>query len=268
MKRSTGVAVKSATRALDILEMIGSAKSPPVYGEIRARLRIPNSSLYYLLNTLVQRGYLVQNGERGAYALGRAVAELAAQGDATHSWHALAPPLLEQITGALNETSHVAEQRGDDIELLLSRLGTQMLVPQLRAGQRAPLYSFSSGKIFLAGMSDEAIDAYLARVRFQRFTPHTITSPKVLWREIEQVRSRGIAYARDEHTLGITGISIGLKTSTRLLGTIGVAIPTARLSPKSDLAARSQLTAAAVHFLKATQAKRTLRTPEFAARSR
>jgi len=248
MKRSSSVSVKSATRAIDILEFVGTSAAPPTYGQIRARLRIPNSSLYYLLNTLVQRGYLVQNGERGGYNIGDAVGRLTSKNIHSPSWQALAAPLLDRITDALGETSHYVEQRSHEIECVLTKLGTHMLVTVVRPGQRAPLHAFSGGKIFLANMTDEAIDAYFTRVRLQKITPHTICNKKELWRQILQIRATGFAYSHEEFTLGITGISVGLRASGRLVGTIGVAVPTVRLSRKAELAARNQLTAAASIF--------------------
>jgi IclR family transcriptional regulator, acetate operon repressor len=252
-KQNTDTSVKSATRAVDILEFVAQAESRPTFGEIGEGLGIPNSSLYYLLNTLSQRGYLVQDGERGGYMLGHAVDALAARGGRTQSWQQLILPMLDEITAVLNETSTYAERRGDEIECVATRLGTQTLLPVLRAGQRAPLYTFSGGKIVLANLSDEAIDVYIKRTQFEKFTPETLSSGKALWREIREIRETGVAYSRGEHTLGVTGMSVALRTDVQLAGALGVAIATVRFSRSVDSAIRAQLAAAANRFLAATR---------------
>jgi hypothetical protein len=48
MKQNSEIAVKSATRAVDILEFVAAASSPPTFRELAAGLSIPNSSLFYV----------------------------------------------------------------------------------------------------------------------------------------------------------------------------------------------------------------------------
>jgi DNA-binding IclR family transcriptional regulator len=123
----------------------------------------------------------------------------------------------------------------------------------LRAGSRAPLHVFSGGKVLLANMSDEAIELYMSRAQFERFTPHTITTEKALWKEIREIRSTGVGYSRDEHTLGVTGVSMALRTSTQVIGTIGVAVATVRFTRQTDTAICRQLTSATARFSAATK---------------
>ncbi len=247
MKQNSDTAVKSATRAVDILEFVAAARTPPMFSDIAEDLEIPNSSLFYLLNTLKARGYL-DCSERGSYSIGAAVQALAERGLLSRAWRQLIPSLLDQITGAINETSTFGEQRGDEVECVDVRLASQTLLPVLHAGQRAPLYTFSGGKIFLANMADAEIDSYISRSDFKRFTPKTITTGKALWREIAEIRASGIAYSRDEHTLGVTGLSVPLRTADRLVGTVGVAVPTVRFNRNTHADICRQLEDAAQKF--------------------
>jgi len=49
--------VKSAVRAIDVLEYVAAAPEAPSFAQIGSDLEVPSSSLFYLLNTLKQRGY-------------------------------------------------------------------------------------------------------------------------------------------------------------------------------------------------------------------
>ena len=62
--------VKSASRTIDILEQI-ARRGPATAREIARATRIPESSLSYLLSTLVERDWLCSLGDR-TYALGAA----------------------------------------------------------------------------------------------------------------------------------------------------------------------------------------------------
>jgi DNA-binding IclR family transcriptional regulator len=56
--------VKSAVRALEILEFLGAAVEPVSLKDIAVTLGYPKSSAHALTQTLVGRGYLLQEGER------------------------------------------------------------------------------------------------------------------------------------------------------------------------------------------------------------
>src|SRR5882724_6374954 len=148
MKPNAPPVVKSAIRAIDILEFVAAAEAPPAFAEIGSSLDIPNSSLFYLLNTLMQRGYLQQEDGRG-YSLGPAVSGLANAVNAPASWVASVAPLVDQVWNKVQETTSYMERRGEEIECLISKLAPHSLLPVHRVGQRAPLYVFSGGKIIL-----------------------------------------------------------------------------------------------------------------------
>jgi len=247
MKPSSSPAVKSATRAIDVLELVGSAETPLSFLDIGAHLGIPNSSLFYLLNTLIQRGYLQQDDSR-TYQLGPAIARLANAVNATVSWIEIVEPLVDRVWTQVQETTSYMERRGDEIECLISKLAPHSLLPVHRVGQRAPLYVFSGGKIVLAELDDEALDAYLKRTPLKRLTPNTLTSPQAIRAEIADVRESGIAVSREEHSVGIVGVSVGLKTAASLAGTLGVAIPAVRVNKKVLATIKTHLQAAAARF--------------------
>jgi IclR family transcriptional regulator, acetate operon repressor len=140
------------------------------------------------------------------------------------------------------------ERRGDEMECFISKLAPHSLLPVHRVGQRAPLYVFSGGKIVLAHLDDDALELYLKRTPLKRLTPHTLTAPAAIRREIAEVRAGGIAISREEHSLGIIGISVGLKAATALVGTLGVAIPAVRFNEKVFAKIKTELTAAATRF--------------------
>ena len=70
MKSTDTRSVKSADRALDILEQVAEAPEPLSFSQLLSGLEIPRSSLFHLLNNLLARGYLVQDGAGGRYFLG------------------------------------------------------------------------------------------------------------------------------------------------------------------------------------------------------
>src|SRR5882757_6107060 len=255
MKQKNPPAVKSATRALEVLEFVASAEHPPSFAEIGEGLSIPNSSLFYLLGTLRQRKYLELSDNRAGYTLGTALADLAHASSAPPSYVEYVVPLVEQVWNKVQETTSYMERRGDEVECLISKLAPHSLLPVHRVGQRAPLYVFSGGKICLAELTEEELDAYLRRTSLKAFTPKTLVTPSAIRREIEQVRQTGVGTSREEHSLGIIGISIGLRTHAALVGTLGIAIPAVRFSESVLNRIQVELRGAARRFRAASQDK-------------
>ena len=91
MKPNPNAAVKSANRAIDILEYVADAPEPPSFSAMLAQLGIPRSSLFHLLNNLLARGYMVVPTDRMSRA-GEPVNGVFAVARALHRVLAFRPP--------------------------------------------------------------------------------------------------------------------------------------------------------------------------------
>ena len=132
--------------------------------------------------------------------------------------------------------------RGDDAEVAATVLGPHRLVTHMRLGDLAPLYATSGGKAILAYMPGDFQKEYFARVQFERTTPNTIHSVKVLRQEIAKIRASGFAYSHEEWTPGIIGIGVPvLDPAGEPLGAINVAIPASRFNSEMQRKAEHAL---------------------------
>ncbi|WP_348260476.1 IclR family transcriptional regulator C-terminal domain-containing protein, partial [Salmonella enterica] len=65
-------------------------------------------------------------------------------------------------------------------------------------GNTAPVYCTGVGKAALSPLPHDELQARIAQIAFQRFTPSTLPDAKALRREIEQIRAEGNGYDREE----------------------------------------------------------------------
>lgn len=244
MKTEPTAAVKSADRALDILEHVADAAEPPSFSRLMADLGIPRSSLFHLLNTLMGRGYLDQDAASGRYRLGARVATLAGR-MAGPPLAVLVQPALDDLSGTLNETSGFYLRAGDRAETIAAAVGNQALSYTMKVGERAPLYAVSAGKLLLAALPPAELDAYFETVQFDEITQATIRSKDRLRAEIEAVGREGFAYSREEFTPGITGIATAVLRHGAVFGALNLAVPTARFPQSRDSLFRRHLEASA-----------------------
>ena len=244
MKPEPTAAVKSADRALDILEHVADAAESPSFSRLMADLAIPRSSLFHLLNTLLARGYLDQDPTSGRYRLGARVATLARR-IAGPPLAVLVQPALDDLSHQLNETSGFYVQVGERAETIASAIGNQALSYTMKVGERAPLYAVSAGKALLAALPPDEIAAYLEAVGFDEITPATIRSKDRLREEIVAVGRDRFAYSREEFTPGITGIATTVLRHGVVCGALNLAVPTARFPQSRDSLFRRHLEASA-----------------------
>jgi DNA-binding IclR family transcriptional regulator len=226
--------VKSADRVLDVFELLARSGGGMSHGEMAEALRIPKSSLSQILKNLIARGYVETvdsgRGDNGrGHRLGQALIDLSAGAARMRNLAGIAEVFLAEITRQTRESSALNVLRGDVAEVVATVLGPQRLVTHMRVGDVAPLYTISGGKAILAFMPERFRADYLARVRFEAFTPRTIGSVARLKQEIAQVRKRGTAVTIEEFTPGIAGIAVPLLDGDGVpLGALNVAIPASR----------------------------------------
>jgi DNA-binding IclR family transcriptional regulator len=244
MKSTDTRSVKSADRALDILEQVAAASEPLSFSQLLTGLGIPRSSLFHLLNNLLARGYLVQEGASGRYFLGGKVLRLADRIRGP-SLSVIVTPFLRELSAEFNETSAFYVRSGDAAEVVASVSSSQALAYTMKAGERAPLYAISGGKIILAHMSAGEANSYFSSIRLEAITPHTITSASRLRKEIAATRRDGFGYSREEFTAGITGLAIAVLDQSRFLGALNLAVPTVRFTSAQEARFRDRMTSVA-----------------------
>lgn len=228
--------VKSASRTIDILEQI-ARRGPATARELSRATRIPESSLSYLLATLVERDWLCNLGDR-TYALGSALSRLAAGAAPAPAERRRGQ--LKLVARATGETVSLFIRRDHEIEATDIELSSQLLRFTPEKGMRVPLHAFAGGKALLANMSEAALRAYFAGSTRTRFTATSLVEEAELRRDIAETRARGYAISREEHTVGIVGLGVAADDEVSL----SVAVPTARFDAAFEtLAARTLLDA-------------------------
>lgn len=99
----------------------------------------------------------------------------------------LSRPICRRLAETVHETVNVAVHDGHAVISIDQVLGSPTITTT--TGRRRALHATSSGKVFLAHMDPEQLDALLAE-GLESFTPNTIVDPAVLKQELALVRER------------------------------------------------------------------------------
>ncbi|MFD5508102.1 IclR family transcriptional regulator [Streptomyces sp. NPDC059761] len=222
-------AVKSAVRTVLLLEHFAARPGLHSLADIQHDLSLPKSSLYMLLRTLVNLGWVETDATGTRYGIGvRAllVGSSYIDGDEVV---AAARPTLDRLSDDTTETIHLARRDGTSVVYLATRPSQHYLRPFTRVGRRLPVHSTALGKALLATHSDEEVRALLPR-RLEAVTEHTITDREQLVEELALVREQGYAVDREENTLGLRCFGVAVPYRTPARDAVSCSVPVARLT--------------------------------------
>lgn len=225
--------MQSVGRALDLLEIVGTAGGEIGLSELAARSGLPLPSIHRLVRTLVDRGYMRQLPNR-RYSLGTRLVPLGqAAGAMLGAW---AQPVLAGLVDHLGETANLAVLDGDAatyVGQVPSRHSMRMFT---EVGRRVMAHCTGVGKALLSTLPDDAVRDLLARTGMPARTPRTITDPEALLVELARVRREGFAVDEGEQEVGVRCVA---RPVPGPLGTLAVSVsgPAPRMT--ADLVARA-----------------------------
>lgn len=226
--------VKSAARTVDVLELLASRQNEPArLRELSAALGVPRSSLYALLRTLIDRGWVRTDPSGTLYSIGiRALLAGTTYLD-TDPYLRFVQPHLVELNERLDETIHFGRLDRTDIVYLATRESSQYLRPFSRVGRRLPAYCTSLGKALLADRDPGALDRHLPP-DLAPVTPHTVADRPALEAELRRTRERGYAIDAQECTLGLRCFGFALRYSAPATDAISCSVPVARLTEERE----------------------------------
>ncbi|OBJ75784.1 IclR family transcriptional regulator [Mycobacterium paragordonae] len=192
--------------------------------DLGERLGLAKSTVRRLLVGLVEVG-LVSVDSNGRFSLGD---RLLGFGSATGAHiAAIFRPTIERVATATDgETVDLSVLRGQRMWFVDQIESSHRLRAVSAIGVRFPLAGTANGKAALAALDDADVEAALARM------PREVAA--ALRPEIDEIRSTGIAFDRDEHTAGISAAAIARRSVGDNVIAISVPTPTERFAEKQD----------------------------------
>jgi DNA-binding IclR family transcriptional regulator len=199
--------VQAADTTLSILETVAFSPEPLGVTQIAAALGTAKGATFRYLQTLLDRGYLVQDPVSSRFRLGAKAFSLGRNAPAEWDLAALLAPPMRQLRDATGLSVVLSTPTLQGACVLATVPGTKVIEIGVRVGSTLAMHASAQGKVFLA------FDR-LARLHqiddgeLTGFTEHTITSRTALLAEIEGVRKCGYATAPEEVLPGVNTIAV------------------------------------------------------------
>jgi DNA-binding IclR family transcriptional regulator len=240
------------SKVLSLLEAFSSSTPELSLNELARRTGLPLSTTYRLASELVDWGGLERADGRG-YRIGLRLWEIGTLAPRSISVREVALPFMQDLYEATHENVQLAVLEGHEALYIEKITGRRSMNIQTRRGGRMPLHATGVGKALLAHAPDALVQEVLT-AGLKRYTPHTIAAPGHLLRALAEIRRTGVAFAREELTLGtvsvaaplfdaegpVAAMSIVVRASRVNLQRLAPAVRTATLCVSRQLRQRSE----------------------------
>lgn len=211
VKTSSGVASnRSVSRAIAVLRALAAGGTPMTVTEISKRVELPRATVFRLLLTLEEEGFVDRDDTH--YSLGWDLARIAQDVDPTSGLVSRIKDVVEQIAEQMNETVTLSVRRGKyDLDLVQQYSPRSIGVTMSdMMGMRWPLHASATGKLLLAELDAEQVRIATGN-KLEKLTPFTISSWKALDKELAAIRENGWATTIDELEDGIISVAVPLR---------------------------------------------------------
>jgi IclR family pca regulon transcriptional regulator len=219
----------SLARGLAVLRAFSDSRRTLTIAQISQKTGIPRAAVRRCLHTLKELGYA--DAEMNNFSLRPKVLTLGYSYLSSTPLTVSAQPYLNNISRTLNESCSLAVLDENEV-LYVSRSATSRVMSvALNTGSRLPAYCTSLGRVMLAHMPEDALNAYFEKVRLRAMTERTVVSQKRLRDVLAGVRTAGYAVNDEELELGLRSIAVPVRgASGNVLAALNVGTQAARVS--------------------------------------
>lgn len=214
--------VLAARLAIDVIELLARHRDIGVT-EIARQTGTTKPRAFRHLRTLVACGYAVQDESSERYSAGPRLLALARMVgvSAEEGLLELARPIMQRLHRKLDHAINLSQVKGDRVSIIDSLQGSGLIGVAVKLHEPLPLHATAAGKLYLADLL--ASGGKLPARRLAAFTPQTISDPRQLRAELEEIGERGWADAPNQHVLGVNAISTPVRDHRgKLVGMLSV----------------------------------------------
>jgi DNA-binding IclR family transcriptional regulator len=203
--------VQSVERAIAILRLLAAEGTPLRLAEVQRGTGLQKTVAHRLLQTLVAERFVEQDADSGRFHVGIGAFEVAQAYPHGSALIGLSRRHLSELVGGSPHTAYLATLDGFEIVYLAAIEGTGPLRVHVRPGSRNPAYATAVGKVLLAELEDDEIEALAATHGLAQLTPSTLTTSEELLEQVREVRAQGYALNSEEAYPGIGAIATTIR---------------------------------------------------------
>ena len=222
--------VPALARGLQILMLFNREERELSGAEISRRMGWPRASVFRMLYTLEQGGFIERAGEGGQYKLGLAVLRLGFEWLASMELTEVGRPVIEELRDRSGYSAHIVVRDAREVVFVAKAPGRNAMFHSIQVGARLPAHATVLGRILLGALRGEELERLYPETPLPAYTPKTPTRLADLQALIEQDRQRGYGVSMGGYETGISTIAAPVHDDRgSVTAALSISVPSQRI---------------------------------------
>jgi len=200
------MSIQSINRAIEILNLFRENRSQLGLSEIAELVGLVKTTVFTIVKTLVENGFLYQDVYSKKYSLGISLFELGMRQAGNLEINKVAVNPMHQLSNDTSSYCRLAIWDASSVFITMTVHPQGMDSHTRQLGPRLPAYCTALGKAMLAHMPPDTINTYLDETEITAYTDYTIIDRNELLNDFQATRKRAYAISNKEILLHQVGI--------------------------------------------------------------
>jgi DNA-binding IclR family transcriptional regulator len=191
---------------------------------------LPRASVFRMLQTLEQAGFVVRVGDGITYKLGLGVLRLGFEYLASMELTEQGRPIIQALRDRSGYSAHLVIRDGRDVVFVGKVAGTSALFHSIQVGARLPAHATVLGRLLLSDLTPSALAQLYPEAQLPAFTSKTPTNLNQLMALIEQDKAQGYGLSQGGFETGISTIAAPVfNDAGKVAAAISITVPAQRI---------------------------------------
>lgn len=223
--------VPGLARGLQLLACFSRTERELTGAELSRRLSLPRASVFRLLHTLEQLGFVERVADSSAYKLSVGILRLGFEYLASLELTEHGRTIIEELRNQTGYSAHLVVRDGRDVVFVLKAAGTQALFHSIQVGARLPAHATVLGRQLLSGLDLQELRRLFPEEPLSAYTARTPTTVKALKALIDADRAQGYGVSQGGFETGITTVAAPVfNEQGQVVAAVSITVPQQQIS--------------------------------------
>lgn len=223
--------VPGLARGLQLLACFSRTERELTGAELSRRLDVPRASVFRLLHTLEQMGFVERVADSAAYKLSIGVLRLGFEYLAAMELTEHGRPIIEELRNQCGYSAHLVVRDGREVVFVIKAAGPNAQFHSIQVGARLPAHATVLGRQLLSGLDLAELRRIFPQEPLSAYTPRTPTTVKALKALIDADRSQGYGISQGGFETGITTVAApAFNEQGQVVAAVSISVPQQQIS--------------------------------------
>jgi DNA-binding IclR family transcriptional regulator len=222
--------VPALQRGLQVLGLFNREHKQFTGAELAQLLDLPRASVFRILQTLEQGGFIERMADSSRYRLGVAVLRLGFEYLASMEITEHSRPVLYSLRDATSYAAHLVVRDSKEVVIVAKAPGFAKLFNSIQIGARLPAHATVLGRVLLCKLPHETLTELYGNSPLKQFTSTTPTSLSALSEMLRAVSENGYGLSEGGFETSISTIAAPVYgPHGEVTAAVSIAVPTSNI---------------------------------------